>query len=628
MERSPGALSPVAPWPALLDAARREEGLAPVAARLVAAARAAAALPPVRRVYRFPDVGRHRTWLDRRSLPLEEEIQEAFALAMSDFGAAGIVARELPLLAAAFRLTGEETFRQRVVDQLTEMATWSPLQRPGWTLYARGHRLPPDGKDGNWLATGMGVRGLADTLDLLPAGTLAASLRESLQGLLRREVAGVVDDWETRRSWFVRADNPVTNQWVLPTEGLIRACLALGAEGHREAYELGVRNLLRALDAHGPAGEFEEGIGYAAFTVASLLHAAHAMAVAGDRRGLDHPFLQNFPRWAVHHIQPGRMAINCFDAGAAALPRDSESFRNLLSLCASCTGSLVALWALREQFDGPSEDLAGLACQARLATAAGTAPPLFAHYLRAARVNWRDSWADDATGVWIRGGHELDQHDHQDRGHVNFIARGRPLLIEAGTPAYDNPAISTLYSSGAGHNVLQIGTRMPEPLLQPGRFEPPDLPGWQPPGLLAPLAVRRLDGAGGDVTVDLSRGYAGLARWQRQVRWDSSHLQVDDDVVLEAGRSEVVLLRWHLGAEAGVSIDGQGNRFAVSWPQGRLELIGSGPLAVEAVPFPDNTLSGIRSHTGDAGPTHVCAVVRSREPVDRLRLTARAAPAG
>lgn len=47
---------------------------------------------------------------------------------------------ELPIIAAAYRLTGGEALRKRVLAQLSEMATWSPLQRPGWTLYAPGHR--------------------------------------------------------------------------------------------------------------------------------------------------------------------------------------------------------------------------------------------------------------------------------------------------------------------------------------------------------------------------------------------------------------------------------------------------------------------------------------------------------
>ena len=72
-------------------------------------------------------------------------------------GTASTAAVELPLVAAAYRVTGEAEFRDRALAQLQEMTRWSPLQRPGWTCYQRGNRLPPDGKDGAWLATGSGV---------------------------------------------------------------------------------------------------------------------------------------------------------------------------------------------------------------------------------------------------------------------------------------------------------------------------------------------------------------------------------------------------------------------------------------------------------------------------------------
>lgn len=209
---------------------------------------------------------------------------------------------------------------------------------------------------------------------------------------------------------------------------------------------------------------------------------------------------------------------------------------------------------------------------------------------------------------------------------MNFIARGRPILIEAGTPSYDNPAISTLYSSGAGHNVLQIGTKMPEPLLQPGQFDPPALPGWQKPGAVAPLTVRRLDEKGGDVSVELTDGYEGLERWQRDVRWNAAQLHVEDDVVLTAGRPEVILFRWHLGAAEEVSVTGAGSRFQVAWPQARLELVGSQPLTVEIVSLPDNTLPGPRSKIDEAGPTHPCVMVRSREKVPSLHLITQVRP--
>jgi len=608
-------------WPQLLDKVQGNDALAGPLEKLIDAASDVATTPIIQRAYDIEDIGKHRTWLDGRSKALEDEIRETFALAMSDYAACNTAARELQLLAAAYRLTREQDYLDRAIKQLEEMASWSPLQRPGWTLYAPGHRLPADGKDGNWLATGVGVRGIGDALDILPEERVPPELRERLNTLFEAELAGVVDDWETKRPWFVSGSNPITNQWVLPTEGLVRACILLGVENHQDAYDLGVRNLLAALDAHGAQGEFEEGFGYASFTVTSMLHAAHAMAVAGDRRAVDHPFLKNFPTWLVHHFQPGNMVINCFDAGGAydAARRTAP----LLSLLATCTSSPAARWALVNCTDGPSNDLAGLAARALPPVGDESAPPLFAYYERATRVNWRDSWDADATGVWVRGGHPLDQHDHQDRGHVNFIAHGRSILIEAGTPAYHHRLLNTHFSSGVGHNVLQLGTKAP---VAPEDARPrKPLPGWQKPHGVAPLTVHRLDEQGGEVTFDGSNCYDGLDQWLRTVTWSSEKMTVKDEVVLGEGAENTVLFRWHLGTDADAAIAKNGSAYSISWPDAQMSITSTVPLSITQEQMPDHTLQG---HTGeeDPGNVHTCIVVQTKQPANKAETLTEITP--
>ncbi|MCF6286838.1 MAG: heparinase II/III-family protein [Candidatus Hydrogenedentes bacterium] len=551
---------PVQPWSALLDKAASDASLDSARNELVEKARTLADMEIIRRPKTLAEVGTHRTWLDGRSKVLEDEIRENFALAMADFAACSTLAKELPLLAAAYRLTKDHSLRDRIVAQLEEMATWSPLQRPGWSLYVPGKRLPEDGKDGNWLATGCGIRALGNTLALLPEGTLEPELTKKITALLEIEIARVVDDWATERSWFIRGNNPVTNQWVLPTEGLVRACLMVGVEDHSDAYELGVKNLLMALDSHGKKGEFEEGLGYASFTVTSLLHTAYAMGVAGDRRAIDHPFLKNFSIWLVHHFQPGNMVVSCFDAGGAY--GTAERSKPLLALLALCTGSRTARWALQEQVGGPPADLAGLAVSAMEPVGPESAPPLYANYERATRVNWRDSWDANGSGLWVRGGHSLDQHDHQDRGHVNFISRGRPILIEASTPSYHHPRMETHYSSGLGHNVLQLGTEFPDDIVEAGKFAP--YPGWQIRKGIAPITVNRLDKRGGEVMVDGTACYEGLARWKRTVAWTADAVSISDDVLLADDKKDIILFRFHLGTETEVTIAAENDTQAFS----------------------------------------------------------------
>ena len=614
--------APVQNWASLLDSANENPDREESVALLVEEARQEVEKPLVRRVHRLEDIGKHRTWLDGRSKYLEDEIQETFALAMSDFGTCNGLARELPLVAAAYRLTKDPAFLERALEQLEEMAGWSPLQRPGWTLYAPGNRLPEDGQDGNWLATGTGVRAISDTLEILPDNAVPVGLTSRLRSLLEKEISSVVEDWETERSWFIRTDNPITNQWVLPTEGLVRACLVVGKEDHPEAYALGVKNLMRALDAHGDRGEFEEGFGYASFTVSSLLHTAHAMAVAGDSRAIDHPFLKNFSTWLVHHFQPGGFVINCFDAGGAF--GAAESTRPLLSLLAVCTGSPVARWALEYQLSGPSEDLAGLAAAGLSSVGSDASPPLYASYERATRLNWRSGWEEEASGVWIRGGHATDQHDHQDRGHVNFIHRGRPILIEAGTPSYDHPRMMTHYSSGVGHNILQLGTYFPEDVVKAGANAV--FPGWQKVGCVAPLTVQELDQRGGKASVNCSDCYEGLETWNREVEWRADALQVVDEVRLAAEtQPDYLMFRWHLGTEDAVEILSKEGINQVRWNDAVMTFEASCSLLVSQVRLPDHTLPG---HDGSDAPknSHTCVVVQSASPESTFRLTTKIIP--
>ena len=604
-------------WSHLLDAARATA--TPARDAFLADAKKRLEKPLLRRVYRYEDLGQHRSWRDGRAIPLEPEIQKYFALSMSDHAACAALADELPVFAAAYRLTGDAQFKTRVIEQLEESVTWLPLQRSGWCCYQRGSRKPADGKTGSWLATGTGVRGIAATLDIMPASDISASLREKCSALFENEIAEVMDDWKVKRQWFVQSHNVLTNQWVLPTEGLVRACLAVGKDKHKDAYELGVANMLESIDAHGDSGEFEEGLHYASFTVLSMFHTAHAMAVAGDSRALDRPFLKKFSLWVVHHLMPARLGINAFDAfSPAAIPRDHQPTREILSAAATFLNDASARWALADQFDGPALDVAGLAAAPTLSHEL-PAPPTFAAYERATRVNWRSNWRDDATGLWFRGGHKTDQHDHQDRGHVSFIRHGVPILIETGTPSYHHPDLGTLFGTGAGHNVMQIGLEPPTPGESNLRSKPPR--GWQKSGLVAPITVTRLDEKGGQVSIDIATGYDSLARWRRELTWNADTLTIRDEVRLVPDAKEVLLFRWHLAVANPATITGSDVEFKASISGATVNLRADSPLLVTQEPRENHSLALRTWDDPTPYPKHTCLLVRTAEPVNKLVLT-------
>lgn len=625
-------------WRELIDRARPLPAAQPGIRLLVEGAHRILGLELVQRVYRLEDVGfKGRTWRDPRvdSPMTDPEVREYAALAHSDCGTCGTAARELETLACAYRITGEACFSDRIVRQLAELATWSPLQRPGWNYAKPG----PDGKGGAWLATGEGVHAVVHTLDLLPAGAVPPGVRADLARLLEKEIEEIADDWAAKRTWFIRTNNAITNQWIAPTAALVQACLFLGPERYPDVYRLGVSNLRQSVESHSGEGSFEEGFGYAHY-VRHLFYATHAMAVHGDQELYDHPFFRNFGTWYVHHYQPGGFYINCFDAGHAAreMPpaaddlgwlairqrsgkAPSDSRADLLALTAVCTGNQDALWALRRLHGAFPATLNGLAASALPPPAAAYQPALYAAYDRARRVNWRSSWRPDASGIWVRGGHPLDQHDHNDRGHVNFVARGRPILIEAGTPSYANLKLPSHYASGAGHNVLQVGLAEVAVGDQAARMSPPH--GWQKPRTEAPLTVRRLDADGGEVEVDGTKGYDGVHRWHRVVRWTAGDVQVLDDVELTAGETQVVVFRWHLGTSEPVQVtaDSDGRIVAV-WADATIRVAADRPLRAVAVPMPDHTLRLRLPQPGqeDVDDLHTCLVIQTEKPVSAVRI--------
>ncbi|MDR1282663.1 MAG: heparinase II/III-family protein, partial [Opitutaceae bacterium] len=239
-----------------------------------------------------------------------------------------------------------------------------------------------------------------------------------------------------------------------------------------------------------------------------------------------------------------------------------------------------------------------------------------ATYRIATRVNWIESWKNSpdarVSGLWIRGGHPTDAHDHQDRGHLNLILDGKPVLIEAGLVSYGIPEHPPHFRSVAGHNVLQVGDHAPAALttktLKAGAGQILDHA-----HRAAPLATTRLEATGGDVTVDATRCYATVNRWQRRVTWDRTGADITDDVELET--PDIILFRWHLGESPEAPREIAGNRIQVGHIAIRSEA--TAPLNITIEPMPDGTL-----HFGKMNH-HACLVVRTTAPARALTLRTR-----
>ena len=194
---------PARDWGAMADEVRQRPELAERLKAMIASARKVAATPIVKRVYHYGDIGKDRTGLDGRAKFMDgQPRQEWFGLAMSDYGTSGTILTELPLLAFAYRCTGEEAFR----------ADHQPTGGDGHLVAAAasglaalhaGARPGPGRLLGRQLARDrQGIRGIADTLELMPAGSVPPELMDKLRTLLRAEIKTISDDWKLKRGWF------------------------------------------------------------------------------------------------------------------------------------------------------------------------------------------------------------------------------------------------------------------------------------------------------------------------------------------------------------------------------------------------------------------------------------------
>ncbi len=520
--------------------------------------------PILARVFSVADMGRvadGKRYPDTRSKAeayrgrLSDELAEQFALASSDMAAARETLDRLPFLAAAYRLNQSESIRKHLVAQLEEICTWAPYQRPGWSLPHRRGKPLPEGGDGVWLATGALIQALAITLNVLPDEALPADLREKLLQSLEREMKQIEADWNSARPWFVKQSKAESNQWIVPSSGLVIAACVLGPEKFPEAYALGVKNLSMSLEMCGADGSMSEGHIYAfSWSSISLMLADRFMRMNGDTRFADHPFFRKFPVWMAAYFQPGGYVVNSFDGFGATRRYGVTAVDSELNSFAAISEDPGLCWLVQHVAGGPTRDLFGLLTLALLNDRLEP-PPLYGLFERSHAFFWRSSWDFAASGLWLRGGDRADFHDHADRGHLNLIQHGKAVLIEAGTPGYSNPKKALHYDSVAGHNVLQVGDT---PSSTKGA---------------AAIQVDQVSPEGGVIRVSAGASHPQLSSWNRTVNWNVGEAKIVDEVKVSEGKQKL-LFRWHLGTTEAAEISGSGGEYRIKVPAGRMEFPG------------------------------------------------------
>jgi hypothetical protein len=457
------------------------------------------------------------------------KLAEIFGLGLSDVTAARLLYKELPLVAAAYRITGDKKMLDYLLKQLDEIASWRPIQRTGWTINMRT-KSHSGRRSGVWLGTGFTIIGALVAIDMLPPDSLPPALKKKIDDWLLYEVKLITSDWKNKVPWYVKKQASQSNQWVVPSAGLLCAASYLGKDRVPEEYAQGLKNILASMSKMGNDGASSEGFAYATgWTVPALYTCAYFLQEKGDDSLASKPFFKAFPLWLAAHYQPGKNIINCFDYwGGCRNMYDRYMLDNIAAL-AAISDSPYLQWIVFNQHTRIPVNGYGLLCCA-MPPRRMKEPPLYNNFKRGRLLTWRSSWQDYASGLWMRGRDPEDFHAHFDCGHINYIKNGKIMLLEAATTGYSDKRMTYDYKSLRGHNVLQIGNDI---LNNKKPYE-------------APFKIAKLDKSGGNVTIDATKSYDKAAKYTRQVVWNAGQLTATDNVSLK--NADTITLRWHLGS--------------------------------------------------------------------------------
>ncbi len=395
---------------------------------------------------------------------------------------------------------------------------WQVAHQAAWTMSPHlGGGLPRCDRPVIDLGAAMIALYLAEGLEVL-----APWLREQAPGFIESVVAaidrnvvgpygaGVAVGWEERER---------LNNWIGVCAGsILGACRSLAAlgEARPEAEARARRGVQTYLEASfSPGGECDEGIGYwgygMAFACAGLsrLDPAEATALGGARLRL----CADYPRRA--HLGDDR-----FIAANDGLDRCQAQLGLIPWLAAITASDWLWSWAAHHPHNGPG-NLRALNGQLRLADA-GPAPVLHAG-------TSADLLPDQQIAILRRnrlsavltGGHNAENHNHNDLGNIQVMLDGRAVVPEIGFPSpypadFFGPRRYTyLAASSRGHSCPGISGHA----QRAGRDAQAVVVAWTP------------EAAEPSFTLELAAAYpreAGLRSWRRSLTDTASAMVLED----------------------------------------------------------------------------------------------------
>jgi hypothetical protein len=526
---------------------------------------------------------------DIRAAVLPQDRKALFALATSDCTQTSWLMSNGAMAAIAAKRSGDAARIQSCVRMLEELNKFHPLQRSGFTAWDVNVAIPPDG-DGVWLATSWGLTAITEMCTIL-GDSVPPDLRSRLEAQTREEIKRICVDWRDRRPWFVKSNYVVSNQWIEPNLGLIRACLFLGDPALLPAYNLGVENLLASINAQGAKGEFLEGVSYAAQSLKCLHEVLELVNLTGDPRASSSGFYANNWSWFSHMHLPGNLLVNCCDSMMSVLPEYCLNVPfSSFSAGALARGNDTAS-SMRFLYPAPTPigDLSSLKYADFLAASSQPARmdlPPFAHFPGQEMVVWRTRFEpiaaqQTAYALWLKGGSLRENHIHREQGHVTIVVGSRIVISNCGTTEYNASDYESGYAGPGGSSMMQVAGL--KPCHQP---------------VSAPIFVNSLGTAGGNVDMNTSAAHPGTT-CTRNVSWDSAgNVRIIDNVSLpSAAASGTEIYRFHTGSAAPLNISGRDKEWDVTWTGTTLHLSADSPIVVDQVTSPNKIKAPFQHQT-------------------------------
>lgn len=409
-------------------------------------------------------------------------------------------------------------------DQLLD-TMWAQLTEPTWCHGAHLRSdLPKPGEPVLDLMACEMAAFLAELIELLGPWLERQSptLIPSIVGCIDHHV--LTPYASGRPEWWDRAEDGINNWAGVCGGSILAACESLAAQGRprpqarARAYECVRRYIVHAFT---PDGECDEGIGY--WTYGML------MANLGLSRldPADWPARERLHRVADY---PRR----CHLAGDTFISGNDSGMttRAGLSLVPWLARGLQDAWLWAWSRRRPTSESRHLGLMLREADAlawlpaADPAPPAAepAIYLPDQQVGVLRS---GDLSVALAGGHNAEQHNHNDLGNLVVAIGERFVLPDMGAPKpypadfFSARRYEYLVASSRGHSVPVINGHA----QRSGREAAGNLLSWQP------------DGADAHLELDLGAAYpaeAGLTRWTRRLQRDGAGFVMIDRWTLQA----------------------------------------------------------------------------------------------